>query len=748
VAQSRDSKREPKSSEVSSRAAPGTLESGKPQLKNWAAEKDSPAYLEAARLYPLLVRCYENKEEQASRITEFWSIYNAQPDENQRYLGNSQGYIPAVRDCVNARAKRAVTQLFPTPHRHVEAFGTDAETPYPQMALLEHYIRKLGLKDIVRSDLVAGDVTGQWNLYVDWFKRYRRVTQMVRRNPILESVPGQEVDLIDPTTEREEPEVTDLLEEGPDVVDVATEDVAILPPTCNDIEKSEASCVRLYLSRDAVKRYLDEGVFDFDALGAKDKLHQWAVLDKVVKDDSGSGVSGVFGRSPPKQRTQDAGIQTEGTVQILLAFEAAAMLDFGGGSKQLGLIYYGGSEKIIGIIKAPWWGGKRPLLSASTERVKGSFFGVSKIEPVKFLQWNLTDFWNMGQDSAQYALLPIVMTDPLSNPNWASMVVGLAAVWGVDPNKTKFAEFPPLWKDAAQICDLMKRQIWESMDVNEMMMGRTPQGRKNNQMIGAMQQEAMISIMDHAARYEEVMLNPLMERLFEYDCQFRTEELTVMTRGELGVKAKMQKVPPQQWGSRYQFGWTGTSFVMGMQRMQSQIATMNVLRGIPPQQLNGRKLDITPILETLVENVFGSEKAPRILIDERNLFTIPAEVEDEMMLNNLDVMVHEGDDDVAHVARHQGAARLTQDPTGRFRAHIAAHMGQLQRKREMAMAQQMQAGQGVPGAPGPSVGGPAQPGMAGTPRPGAQPAGPRQIQGPPGMVGPDSMVDAGAGGRG
>lgn len=731
---------EPKSDTVDSRAAPGTLESGKSDIENWADKPDSKAYIEATRLYPLIVRCYDNKQQQADNIEEYWHIYNAEPDDNQQYMGNSQGYVPAVRDCINARTKRTLKQLFPNRYRHVEAIGADPETPYPQLSLLEHYIRQTKLKDIVRSDLVAGDVTGQWNLYIDWTRSYRRVTNLVKRNPIVEEAGGvqSEVPLIDPSEEEEALEQEDILEEGPDIVDFATEDIAILPPTCNDIEKSEASCIRLRMSADKVRQMVDEGVF---VLPAETTIKKFADGGDVQND------AATRGRNPQKQRVNEAGIRTEGTTKYALIFETAAKLDFGGGVKELGLIYYAGENEIVGIIKAPWWGGRRPTISAPTERVQGSFFGRSKVEPVKFLQWQLTDFWNMGQDSAMYSMLPIVMTDPLANPNYASMVIGLAAVWAVDPNKTKFAEFPQLWEKSVALCDAMKRQIWQSMDVNEMTMGIVPQGRKNNAMIGGMQQEQAIGIMDQAERYEEVMLNPLVERMFEYDCQFRTSQLTIMTKGELGVKAKMQEIEPQQWGQRYFFWWAGTQIVGGAQMMQQQIAAMNVLRGIPPQQLNGRKLDITPIVEKLTENVFGPEVAPRILIDERNLFTIDAATENEMMHNNIMTEVHPSDDDIVHIQQHQQGARLTQDPGGRFRSHLAQHMMQLQTKRQTAMGAQQQQGQGgMPGMPGPSAG--VNPGVAGTPRMGAQPGAPHNTQNPPGAVAADNMVDAGAMGRG
>jgi hypothetical protein len=78
----------------------------------------------------------------------------------------------------------------------------------------------------------------------------------------------------------------------------------------------------------------------------------------------------------------------------------------------------------------------------------------------------------------------------------------------------------------------------------------------------------------------------------------------------------------------------------------------------------------------------------------------------------------------------QGAT-LTGDPHGLFRAHIQAHQQAMNQK----MQKQLGAPQGQPGVPGG-----AGPGVAGTPRPGAQPGQPRP-QSPPGAVHPDQVQD-------
>ena len=699
----------------------------KPKIKNWADKPDSDAYEEVVKLYPKIQKCYENKQEQSDNIREYWAIHSANPDDNQQYTGNSKCYIPAVRDAIQARIKRCLAQLFPANHKHVEAVGPTGESPTNVLALLEHYIRKVNLKNIVRADLIAGDVTGQWNLYVDWKKSYRTVTEIVRKPPIVENV---DLQLVDASAEDEERlEEREVVTEGPDIVPICTEDLAVYPPTVDSIEDSIASSVILRMSKDKCQQMIDEGVFV--GVDAKELVERLGAPDGTRER-----------AKPQKNRTSDAGVSTQGTYKYALIYEVATDLKLDGDRKEPALVYYAGPNLPVGIIKSPWWSGRRPVVSAPIEEITGSFFGISKIEPVKYLQWNLNDFWNMGMDSAQYALLPVIMTDPAKNPQYQSMVMGLAAIWLADPNSTKFAEFPPLWKDSMTLCGGIKQQIYESMDVNEAMLGKMPAGRKNNQMVGNLQQEQQVNITDHAKRYEDMILNPLLERMFELDQQFRTEEVTVQAMGEAGVKTMLKPIEPQQFGVTWFFRWLGTSFVVNSQRIQQMIAMMNVLRGIPPQQLAGRRLDVTPILESMVEHVFGPELGPRILIDERNLYTIPPEIENDMLHNGLPVETHPGDDHMKHITAHNEAAKLTTDPTGAYRTHIAMHVKAIQAAMQASMGQQQ--GQQA-GAPGQGMPGGAGPGVAGTPRIGAQPGQPRMQQ-PPGAVHADAML--GAPGRG
>lgn len=120
---------------------------------------------------------------------------------------------------------------------------------------------------------------------------------------------------------------------------------------------------------------------------------------------------------------------------------------------------------------------------------------------------------------------------------------------------------------------------------------------------------------------------------------------------------------------------------------------------------------------------------------------VPVDQENTLLLSGFEVPTHEMDDDAQHIKAH---ALILQDAEGKnapnakkTQAHIFAHMQQMQLKQQA----QVQAGQGAPGVPGGAMGGEPQPGVAGTPRQGAQPAQATGGQGPPGMIPHDQLKD-------
>jgi hypothetical protein len=280
-------------------------------------------------------------------------------------------------------------------------------------------------------------------------------------------------------------------------------------------------------------------------------------------------------------------------------------------------------------------------------------------------------------------------------------------------------------------------RIMRSMGINPAMLPHGNAGKKPTQaQVAQEQQIAQETTADNISILEEGIFKEILEWFHDLDYQYRKTKIAVKQYGQIGMQSKMMEVEPFQTATEYSFRWYGTEGTKAVQQVQQQIAAMNVIRGIPPQQLNGRKVDIGPILDQIAEVAFGPRIAPYVLIDQRHQMSNDPEQENEMMESAFPVTVQPMDNDVVHLKAHmvalKNAGMLSPAIAELFRLHIMAHMQQLQAK--SVAAQGAPAGQ--PGQPGGA--GPGQPGQ---PRIGAQPGPPKPVQAPPGAIHQDQIND-------
>ncbi len=257
----------------------------------------------------------------------------------------------------------------------------------------------------------------------------------------------------------------------------------------------------------------------------------------------------------------------------------------------------------------------------------------------------------------------------------------------------------------------------------------------------------ILTTADAVTIIEQGQLTPMLMQWAEMDHQFRDNDVIVKQYGSMGVRAKMETIPPLQMDNLYQFRWFGVEAAQNAQQVQQQIAMTNVLRGIPPQAYPGFTLDLTPVISQLVENTFGPRIAPLLFKDMKSQLSLDPMFENGMLAEGIDLAVNPADDDMAHMQVHMQLLPLG-DPSGDIRVHMERHKLSLEQKTAAAMQAGSlpgaQSSPGEPGIPGGAVAGQPQPGVAGTPRIGAVPGGPRPNgQGPPGMIHQDRLVSAG-----
>lgn len=670
---------------------------------------------------------FQQQWDRGNAQCDYWDVYDQVLSGHQTYAGNSQIFLPIVHEAVNARVTRFTNQIFPRSGRNVECISSD-EKPFDLVALLEHYIRKTRLRtQIVPALMRNGDMEGQYNLYVSWENASRHV---VFRKPASVEIEGEQVEV--PDDEEEDIVEQETFHMQPVVEVLADADVLVLPHNANSIGGALAKGGSVTVIRRWTEERLDTAIDDKE-IDPKE--------GEELKKEMGDTKDLPGAPDPNKKHAEAAGISVEGGTKMLTLYETWTMLKVDD-KKRLCRFYYAGGDKerIISIKRCPYWNDKCPVLSAPVKKVSNVFKGQSEIKPVADLQYAANDFINEAMDSAQYALLPIVMTDPSKNPRVGSMVLNLAAIWETNPKDTQFAKFPPLWKDGLTIVAGFKNEIFQLLSVTPAMLPQQTgsKNKRNQAEIAAEQQVEILSVADVCTNIEDEILTPLLRWMVELDYQYRDKPLTVKQFGQMGLRANMQDIPPIQASRRYEFRWYGVEAARNAQALQQQIAAMNVVRGIPPEQYEGYKLNLVPVITQLIENTFGPRLAPEIFKDIKSQLSLEPDMENDFLLEGLALPVHVLDNDQEHMQVHIQALKAG-DPTGAVREHMLNHRMQMEKKMQMQMAsmQQMQRGQpGVPGGAGA--------GVAGSPRAGAQPGQPRGGQNPPGAIHNDRMQDASA----
>lgn len=695
-------------------------QAGASRDKDYSGRKEVKDHL--LKLYDDIEKGFIDQNDRVNETMDYWDIYNCKLGPKQFYTGTSKIFVPIVYNAINARKTRFVNQFFPSGGRHIEVVTEDGSLPHAEMALAEHYVRKAGLRAKLPALLKNGDIEGHLTAYVYWKETERDIVMRVKK-PVSVNIDDMEVDV-----DEEEP-VEDVKEETindawPDIEIIADADLVVLPATADSPEDAIASGGSVTIARRVSKAQLQKLI---DA-GDIDKKQGEALIKEMSKKQP------TGRRYVAKEMVEAAGIKG-GTVKHALIYETWTKVKLDDGRK-LCRVFFGGPDKLLGCKRNPLWCDRLPIVSAPLEKIAGSFRGQSKVKFCADMQYAANDAVNEGMDSAAYALMPIVMTDPAKNPRVGSMVLAQAAIWETNPNDTQFAQFPQLWTSAFEIVNSARQEISSVLSLNPASITQqTNKGKKLNQAeMAAEQQIDILTTADVVTVLEESIMTPIVRLFMELDHQYRDKDITVREYGSMGVKANMKSIPPLQMDRRYQFRWFGVEQQRAAQQVQMQIGALNVIRGIPPQQYPGYQLDLTPVITHLVEVTFGPRLAPLIFKNMAEELSVEIEMENQMLAEGFTVPTHPMDNDKEHIQKHMAAMQEQGgDPTGMFRSHIMQHQQQLQMKQQAAMMQQMkqQQAQGGGGAPG------------GGPKPGAIPAQPRGGQQPPGAIHSDRLQDPG-----
>lgn len=659
-----------------------------------------------AKIYPIIEKAFDDKMNQSNLIDECWDIYNCTLNANQAYNGKTQAYVPIVHDAMVARQTRFINMLFPQNGRYADVVDSEGRVPFDLIALLDYYVGQAKLRrNIIPGMIRAGDISGNYALYVEWGEKTRHIINKEKK-PELTAENGEPIDGSDEYDDIGYEEVKDEKAIF-SILDVRN--IAILPTSAEDIEDANIVAIALRYTEAKIKECIKDGIFEKKA-------------GQSLIANMGSNTGSSRQTNTQKKSANAAGVQdaSKGNKTALI-YQVWTKLKIRGELRMM-VTHYGGEDLYLGCKRNPYWNDRVPVIFQAVEKQADSVYGVSQVEPVKALQYSANDGVNMGFDSAQYALLPIVFADPEKSPQIGSMVLSMAAIWMADPNSTKFASFPALWKDAFSLVGSAKEQIFQSLGVNPAMLPHGNANKKPSQAeVAQAQQVALESTSDEIAVLEAV-LGEVLEWCYDLDYQYRTKAVTVKKFGQYGLQATMDQVEPFQTRQRYLFKWYGAESMKAQQQVQQMISWANILKGLPPEALNGRKVDLGPMLEYITEITCGPRIAPHTLIDQRHQLSVDPNMENDLLDNGFPVQTHPMDPDAEHIQAHLESFKM--QPNELKKGHILEHIKQL---KEKAAAQQQ---------------GPKQLPAPGGPRPGAQAQAPTGVQNPPGAVHPDQMATA------
>lgn len=669
-------------------------------------------------IYEAVVRGFEDKQEQNSVCDRAWDMYNCILNENQSYFGTSNIYMPLVRDAVEARVTRFSNQVFPQNGRYADVVG-QGKIPWDIIALLDYYVGVTKLRSVVVPALLReGDCSGQYSLYLDWSESKRHTVKKTREPEVVaengEAPPDGET--------YEDRKYEEIKDARPDVCVLDARNLCVLPASVDEIDDAEIVAVALWLTKKRIKQYIRDEVFE--------KEEGEILLGNFDQTKAGNAQQ----PDTDKKMLGFAGIKTDSKgAKRALIYKIWSKIKIKG-EYRLCEMFVAGEDNFLSCKRTPLWSDRVPIISKPVVKVSGSFWGKSPVMAVEKVQYQANDAVNIGMDSAPFSLMPIVMTDPEKNPKIGSMIMAQAAIWETNPQDTSILEIPPLWQQAMQIVSICKDQIMQSLSVNSAMMPHATAGgaKKVSKADAAQEQQvALESTSNMVNILEEGILNEVLRKFYEFDYQFREDDITIQKFGQMGLQADLQQIPIIEEDSYYIFRWNGTEANKAPQQVQQMIAAMNVLRGIPPEQMNGLKLDVTPIIEHMASVAFGPRLAPKILIDQRHQLALSPETENELLAGNFPVHVNPQDNDVEHIQIHQIEQSIR--PSAMTHQHIMEHLAQMKAKNMQAQGGPAGQKKGAPGVPGG-----AGPGVAGTPRMGAQPGMPRPQQ-PAGAVHADQM---------
>jgi len=565
--------------------------SGFPVLKNYADHDDIRQFAVSV-LTPLIAQTRQDRAELELEWQALRKMVMLKHDENQRYKGKSNAYLPVYKRSEQTQVSMLSSGLFPSDDyldvadraegssERAKAVKTYLQWEFERVA---HVRAKL--KPFLRQFIRYGNSVLKY-----WYHKETRYEGRVSPQDQLLAVLGQ----------------------GP---------VGSFKPVCVDgLRVSSRSIFYWYVYPNTAES-LDDATMVFEDMDvpkqhiiAKGKSGEWKNIEHAL---SGNHVTEHSAHQA--EHFADAGIQTPelfsgndlgGVVTLTEVWTYMPLPDpdqYLEGEKvgtpvPVRLVLAGST--VLRATRNPLWTQKPPYLVARANVDPGLFYGDGVGRASKDTQYLANDFANQTNDCGMYGLNPIVKANPALMAGPMRPLAPGVTYFMTDINQGMAFDRPPI-EQVNMGLTMLQTLIGMNQDF-----GGTPPilqgsaaGRVAKTATGAqiLQKNASVPLQDIVEDLELDVLVPLMHATWVLAQQFR--EQPVLAR----VAGMQLQVSPSDLAIDPEFRWLASSQAANsQQRAQQVISFLQVMpQLVPLLQQSGKMFDPEPLLRKLHNDGFG-----------------------------------------------------------------------------------------------------------------------------------------------
>lgn len=576
-------------SATSQDAAPGTFGAATPlvqlpELKNYASDDVTKQFIQQ-ELVPLLREAMDQRKALEDTWQAIDRMVRLQHDDNRRYVGRSNVYLPAYRKVLGTRVSNLSRGLFPS----------------------DEYLDLIPLDEQRREDGKAGKAYMQWELDVN-----ARLRSHIK--PFLRQFENYgtsclkywfETKLMPRGRSRQEKMLTQQLGTQYGMEQYNCSGLRVSPRNMNNVyvypvtadSLAEATCVfeHINVPLEHVKRMGRDG--------------RWLNIDDALRDDSDAlameqhiiDVGGIPSVDGSMKGTPLGGRKFVTEVWCYMPLPKSAYLDFEneGDWVPAKVVLIGSTP--VEVIRNPLFTQLPPFLFARQDCDPGFFYGSGTGAAARALQYLINDVVNQTNDCGSYTMNPMAILNVGAMAGPTPRVAPGAVFKTTDAQKAINFIRPPaeLIQYGHQHFSAFIAYLQDMTGAPPVLQGSKAAGTATSTQI--LQNNAMTPLQDVVEDIELEVLVPLMQATWCLAQQFRQEQV-IATVGGMPITIR-----PDQLTLKADFRWLASSQAANKaQRAQQAIQLIQAtVPLVPLLAQQGKQVNFATLLERIFSDGFG-----------------------------------------------------------------------------------------------------------------------------------------------